>query len=149
MRVRTLIIASSLFVLAPLAHAASAPSQTVSIVLEDPTTDASVTKMQLRADHDAVKPGRVTFRADNRSKSEVHEVVVARDDGRKALPYDAKHDEVAEKRIRKLGEIGDLPAGKSGTVTLNLAPGEYVLFCNQPGHYHQGMFTYLTVTPQK
>jgi uncharacterized cupredoxin-like copper-binding protein len=139
------VIASLPFVLAPSSHAAGAPMQTIAIVLEDPTTDPSIAKMQLVADHDTVKRGRVTFTADNRSKAEVHEVVVARDDGRKALPYDRKRDEVVEKRIRKLGEIGDLPPGKSGTVTLNLTPGEYVLFCNQPGHYKQGMVAYLTV----
>jgi uncharacterized cupredoxin-like copper-binding protein len=145
MRSRTLVVVSSLFVLASAAHAASPASQTIAIELEDPSTDPSITKMQLVPDHDTIKRGRVTFTADNRSKSEVHEVIVARADGRKALPYDQKHDEVVEKRIHKLGEIGDLPPGKSGKLTLNLTPGEYVLFCNQPGHYHQGMFTYLTV----
>jgi uncharacterized cupredoxin-like copper-binding protein len=143
MRARTPMIALALLVLAPAVHAA-APSQTVAIKLQDPTTDPSITKMQIVADHATVKRGRVTFKADNQSKSEVHEVVVARDDG-KALPYDTKKDEVVEKRIRKLGEIGDLPPGKSGSVTLDLKPGRYALFCNQPGHYHQGMVTYLTV----
>ena len=143
MNIRTSAAALALFVLSAAGYAAT-PSQTVAIRLEDPTTDPSVTKMQIVTDRASVKPGRVTFKADNVSKSEVHEVIVARDDG-KPLPYDAKKDEVVERRIRKLGEIGDLPPGKSGALTLDLKPGRYVLFCNQPGHYHQGMATFLTV----
>ena len=131
-------------VLFPLAAGAAVPAQTVSIKLQDPTTGPSVTKMQIVADHSFVRAGRVTFKADNLSKSEVHEVIVARDDG-KTLPFDRKRDEVIEKRIPKLGEIGDLPPGKSGTLTLTLAPGRYLLFCNEPGHYEQGMKTALTV----
>jgi uncharacterized cupredoxin-like copper-binding protein len=132
-------------VLFPLAAGAAAPAQTASIKLQDPTSGPSVTKMQIVVDHQAVHAGRVTFTADNLSKSEVHEVIVARDDG-KAMPFDRKRDEVIEKRIRKLGEIGDLAPGKSGTLTLTLAPGRYLLFCNEPGHYAQGMKTALTVS---
>jgi len=49
--------------------------------------------------------------------------------------------------VRRLGEIPDLAPGKTGTLTVDLKPGSYVLFCNQPGHYHDGMSTVLTVVP--
>jgi len=64
---------------------------------------------------------------------------------------DAKHDRVIESRVRRLGEISDLAPGKTGRLTPHLRPGRYVLFCNQPGHYHDGMATELNnrspVTP--
>jgi Sulfocyanin (SoxE) domain len=34
----------------------------------------------------------------------------------------------------------------SGKLTLNLKPGPYLLMCNQPGHWHAGMWTKFTVT---
>jgi uncharacterized cupredoxin-like copper-binding protein len=77
----------------------------------------------------------------------VHEVLIVRDDGTKELPFDAKHDRVIEKRIRRLGEIADLAPGKTGKLTLNLKPGTYLLFCNQPGHYKDGMIAKVTVAP--
>ena len=87
------------------------------------------------------------FHAVNQSKNLVHEVIVARDDGANELPMDDKHTRVNERRVQRLGEIADLAPGKSGKLTLNLKPGTYVLFCNQPGHYHDGMSAKLTVVP--
>ena len=63
------------------------------------------------------------------------------------LPYSEKDSDVIERRVKKLGEISDLKPGASGTLTLPLRPGNYVLLCNQPGHYRQGMWTKLIVSP--
>ena len=126
---------------------AADPAQTVVIKLQDASIDPSIAHMRIVVDHDALKAGRVTFRAENQSKSLVHEVVIVRDDGVKELPFDAKHDRVIESRVRRLGEIADLPPGKAGKLTLGLKPGTYILFCNQPGHYKDGMVAKLTVTP--
>jgi uncharacterized cupredoxin-like copper-binding protein len=54
---------------------------------------------------------------------------------------------VIESRVRPLGEISDLAPGKTGKLTLNLKSGVYLLFCNQPRHYTDGMVTTLTVAP--
>jgi uncharacterized cupredoxin-like copper-binding protein len=62
------------------------------------------------------------------------------------LPYDEKVGRVIENRIKDLGEVSDLPPGKSGSLTLTLTPGNYLLICNQPNHYRAGMWTRLTVT---
>ena len=131
-----------------LASANAAPgSQTLGIKLQDSSTDPSIAHMHIVLDHDALKPGRVTLLAKNESKTLVHEVLVARDDGAKALPFDAGHDRVIESRVRRLGEIADLAPGKTGKLTLNLKPGSYLLFCNQPGHYKDGMVVKLVVAP--
>ena len=63
----------------------------------------------------------------------------------KPLPYIAAESEVDEDGIGDLGEVSELEPGKSGSLTLNLRPGKYVLFCNVPGHYMGGMWTLLTV----
>ncbi len=126
---------------------AAAPTQTLAIKLQDSSTDGSIAHMRIVVDHDALKPGPVTFQAENQSKNLVHEVLVVRDTGAKELPLNAKRDQVIESKLRRLGEISDLPPGKTGKLTLNLKPGTYLLLCNQPGHYGDGMFTRITVAP--
>jgi uncharacterized cupredoxin-like copper-binding protein len=137
----------SLFLSAVGPAFAAAPTQSLEIKLQDSTTQTSTAHMRIVLDQDSIRPGRVTFHAENQSKNLVHEVIIARDDGAKELPLDAKHGRVIESRIRRLGEITDLAPGKSGKLALTLKPGTYVLFCNEPGHYQDGMFTRLTVAP--
>jgi uncharacterized cupredoxin-like copper-binding protein len=124
--------------LAGAANAAPA-AELLGIKLQDSSTDPSIAHMRIVLDHTALKSGRVTLQAENQSKTLVHEVLIARDDAAKALPFDAKHDRVIENRVRRLGEIADLAPGKTGKLTLTLKSGTYVLFCNQPGHYKDGM----------
>ena len=62
------------------------------------------------------------------------------------LPYDDQEGRVIEKRIKDLGEVSDLPPSKSGSLTVRLVSGNYLLICNQPNHYKAGMWTKLTVT---
>ena len=139
-------LCSLLFVAAGEAFAA-APAQLLEIKLQDPSIDPSIAHMRIVLDQGTIKPGRVALHAVNQSKNLVHEVIVARDDGANELPMDDKHTRVNERRVQRLGEIADLAPGKSGKLTLNLKPGTYVLFCNQPGHYHDGMSAKLTVVP--
>lgn len=138
------MLCSLLLVVAGAAGAAT-PARTLGIKLQDPSTDLSIAHMRIVLDQNTIKPGRVTLQAENQSKNLVHEVIIGRDDGSKALPMDAKRDRVIESRVRRLGEIADLAPGKTGKLTLNFKPGTYVLFCNQPGHYRDGMVTRLTV----
>jgi len=126
---------------------AAAPTQLLEVKLQDPSTDPAITQMRIVLDQGTIKPGRVALHAVNESKNLVHEVVVARDDDGSELPMDSKRARVIESRVRKFGEIADLAPGKSGKLTLNLKAGTYVLFCNQPGHYHDGMSARLTVAP--
>lgn len=94
----------------------------------------------------SVPAGEVTFQASNDSKDTEHEMIVAPvPAGGKPLPFNAAEDRVDEEAAGALGEVEELDPGKSGTVTLNLKPGKYVLFCNIAGHYKAGMWTLLTV----
>ena len=127
--------------------AGAAPAQLLGITLQDSSNDPSITHMRIVIDHDTVKPGRITLLAENQSKTLVHEVLIARAPGAGELPFDAKTNRVIEKRVHSLGEISDLAPGKTGKLTINLRAGTYVLFCNQPGHYKDGMIAKLIVAP--
>ena len=126
---------------------AAGPAQSLGIKLQDSSVDPKIAHMRMVLDRDTLKPGRVTIEATNESKGLVHEVIVVRDKGEKELPYDAKKNVVVEKRIQPLGEISDLPPGKSGKLTLDLKAGAYLLICNQPGHYKEGMSARVSVAP--
>jgi uncharacterized cupredoxin-like copper-binding protein len=143
---RTAASAASLALLIAASAHAAVRTQVIDVKLQDPSTDPSVKGMEIVIDHHTVKAGRVELKAVNLSKSLVHEVLVLHDPGSKPLPYDTKNAEVNENHVHSLGEVGDLPPGHSGTLTLNLKPGKYLLFCNEPGHYADGMKTELTVT---
>lgn len=40
----------------------------------------------------------------------------------------------------------ELKPHTSGSVTVNMPPGTYILYCNIAGHYAMGMWTIITVT---
>lgn len=117
--------------------AVAASAETVKVSLEDNA---------IKLDHASVKQGKITFQVINDSITEEHEmVVVAKPAGE--LPYDAKTKRVIEKKIKSFGEVAELKAGAKGTLTVNLKAGDYVLICNIPGHYMDGMRVDFTVTP--
>jgi uncharacterized cupredoxin-like copper-binding protein len=102
--------------------------------------------MRVAASTHTVPAGDVTFAVTNASKVMVHEMVVAPIKSEKsALPYDKAGQKVDEDAAGHLGEVAELEPGKKGSVTLNLKPGRYILFCNMPGHYVLGMWTLITV----
>lgn len=134
MRVSKYLLAG--LVLMPLS-AGAAFAETVKVSLEDNA---------IKLDHASVKQGKVTFQVVNDSITEEHEmVVVAKPAG--DMPYDAKSKRVIEKKVKSFGEVADLKAGAKGKLTINLKAGEYVLICNIPGHYMDGMRVDFTVTP--
>ncbi len=93
-----------------------------------------------------VPAGRVTFNVLNVSGQMPHEMVVSMLDGPDAvLPYDADIDRVDESRIGALGEVEAIGPGIRDSMSLDMKPGNYVLYCNLPGHYSAGMWTRLKV----
>lgn len=92
--------------------------------------------------------GPTVIEAPNEGSVE-HELVVFKTNMDPAkLPTEAngevdeeKLDEVAE----EAGEVADVEAGETKSEEFKLSPGTYVMFCNLPGHYAQGMYGTLTV----
>jgi len=99
----------------------------------------------IELDKPSVKAGKVTFHVTNAPANKmVHELVVIRTDlAEDKLPM--KGNVVDEHKLKNLGEAHDMKPGRSRTLSLRLKPGHYVLICNQPQHYTQGMHTTLTV----
>ncbi|MEO8244686.1 MAG: plastocyanin/azurin family copper-binding protein [bacterium] len=108
--------------------------------------DMGMAMLGVKADLDTVKAGTVTFRVTNASKDIVHEMILSPlpADGA-ALPYVADDYKVDEDAANHLGEVSELDPGASGALTVDLTPGKYILFCNIPAHFMNGMWTVITV----
>ena len=107
--------------------------------------DMTKATMFLKADPGTVRAGEVTFLVANDSKAVVHEMILAAiADPTKAMPYIENENRVDEDRAGDLGEVSELEPGKSGSLTVTLKPGTYLLYCNIPGHYLAGMWTVIT-----
>ncbi len=91
--------------------------------------------------------GEVTFDVRNDAGQEHEFVVFETDLDADALPVDKVGDVKEDgKGVTHIDEIGGLQPGAGQAITLNLAPGNYVVICNLPGHYGQGMHSAFTVT---
>jgi uncharacterized cupredoxin-like copper-binding protein len=112
-----------------------------------PGMDQSKSPMQIKLSAATAKAGLITFKVKNSSKETVHEMIVAvlKEPG-KQLPYRAADSEVDEKKITSKGEVSELDPGKSGTLSVNLPAGKYLLMCNVAGHFAAGMWVGFTVT---
>ena len=110
------------------------------------TIDQSKATMGVKAMPDNAKPGVVTFKVTNNSKDTIHEMIVMKlDKAGDALPYVAAENRVDEDKAGDKGEVSELDPGASGSLTVVLQPGKYLLICNVPGHYASGMWTEFTV----
>jgi uncharacterized cupredoxin-like copper-binding protein len=95
------------------------------------------------------KAGSVTIDAPNEGKVE-HELVLFKTDMDPAkLPTEAGgavDEEKLDKVAQEIGEIADVEPGDSKSGQFDLKPGTYVMFCNLPGHYANGMYGSVKVT---
>jgi len=119
------------------APAAAAPAAASALVHR---VGVSLREFKVDTTASAAAAGKVTFTVRNTGTA-THEFVVLRTPKpAAALLNGARADESGN-----VGETGDLAAGASKTVTLNLKPGHYALICNLPGHYKAGQHTDFTV----
>jgi len=85
------------------------------------------TEFKIAASSDSVKAGDYTFKVDNKGQFP-HDLHIATPDG----------SEIAKTDV--------LRAGESGSVTVTLKAGTYMLWCAVDAHKAQGMLMNLTVT---
>ena len=112
-----------------------------------PGLDISKATMGIKTSTATAPAGIVSFQVTNTSKDTVHEMIVMYlKDPTKPLPYIDKDSKVGEDKAFDKGEVSELNPGKSGTVTLVLKPGKYLLICNVAGHFAAGMWTEFEVT---
>ena len=101
----------------------------------------------IAADPDSASAGEVTFDVTNDAE-QTHEFVVFQTDlAPDQLPTDEGGDvDEAGEGVELVDEIEDIEGGSTQSLTVNLDTGSYVLICNLPGHYAQGMHTGFTVS---
>lgn len=109
--------------------------------------------MRLIATPGGATAGPVSFRVHNVGTLTHELVVLPARAGRAA----GRRPVGADSRVPEVGSLGEasrdcgpgagkgIPAGATGWVTLTLAPGNYELVCNLPGHYTAGMSSNLLV----
>jgi uncharacterized cupredoxin-like copper-binding protein len=134
----------------------SACSGSTSTTAASPTSTAGAVTVQLKEfsitpSTTSIPAGKVTFNPENVG-GVTHEMVIIRtDDAPDALPTekDGTANEDA-KGLTGIDEVEDIAPGAPGSLTVDLAPGSYVMICNildsGNAHYSLGMRAGFTVT---
>jgi uncharacterized cupredoxin-like copper-binding protein len=124
--------------------ATATPAQGLS--MGKPGMDMNMATFSVKALPQRIKAGTVTFKVTNMSSDTIHEMILSPvADPTKPLPFDQANSKVLEDTAGHLGEVSELDPHKTGALTVDLAPGTYVLYCNIPGHFDGGMWTTVTV----
>lgn len=113
----------------------------------DGTVSATLADYSITLDQNSAPAGDVTFEVTNEA-GQIHEFVVLQTDlAADALPTDDAGDvnEAGDPGIVLVNEIEDIEGGATPTLAVTLDAGSYVLICNLPGHYGQGMFAAFSV----
>jgi uncharacterized cupredoxin-like copper-binding protein len=102
--------------------------------------NASLSEFKIASTSATAASGSVTFTVKNEG-TVTHEFIVMRTDlASDKLPASAegKVDEESTE-LKAIDEVEGLTPGTTKSLTVDLAPGHYVLICNLPGHYAGGM----------
>lgn len=95
------------------------------------TVNVSLKEFVVKPAPASITAGKVTFKVKNTGKID-HELVVLKTDTAPGKLTVKKNQAV---ETGKVGEVGPVKPGKSGSLTKTLAKGKYVLLCNLPAHY--------------
>jgi uncharacterized cupredoxin-like copper-binding protein len=127
------------------AVACSSSSSTASSAGSD-TGGVSATEKDFSIDlaTSSAPAGSVTFNISNQGPSAHEFVIIKTDDAPDALPV--KDNTVEEDKIDVVDEAEDIAPSTTATLTTDLEAGSYVIICNIPAHYEQGMHAAFTVS---
>jgi len=107
---------------------------------DEPATTVTVTSTSkaIQLDRESAPSGVVTFKVVN-TDTFVHSLVLIQTDvPHDKIPADPK-DASRPDRTGIVRETGAIAAGTTKQFSVKLAPGNYVLVCNEPAHYIVGM----------
>ena len=120
-------------------------SQNTSAPAGGAQVNVTLKEWSLTPDKTSVPAGGVTFTATNDGSFEHEMIVIKTGLAADALPIaGGAVDEGAAGDV--IDEIPAFASGATETLTVDLGPGAYVLFCNVGGHYQQGVRSAFTVT---
>lgn len=125
---------------------APAPSESPVAVETDLT--AEVKEWAISLNSTSTASGEVTFGLTNAGKIP-HEFIVVRSEisGESLLDQvDAATGRLDEAALDAIGEQPEFSPGETKILTLDLAPGRYVVLCNIAGHFSSGMYADLEIT---
>jgi uncharacterized cupredoxin-like copper-binding protein len=107
---------------------------------DEGAVSATLADFSITLDSNSAPAGEVTFDVTNDAQ-QTHEFVVFQTDlAEDQLPTDENGDVDEEgEGVTLVDEIEDIAGGSSQSLTVNLNAASYVLICNLPGHYQQGM----------
>jgi uncharacterized cupredoxin-like copper-binding protein len=127
------------------AVACSSSSSTTSSAGSD-TGGVSATEKDFSIDlaSSSAPAGSVTFNISNEGPSAHEFVILKTDDAPDALPV--KDNTVEEDKVDVVDEAEDIAPSTTATLTTDLEAGSYVIICNIPTHYEQGMHAAFTVS---
>lgn len=138
----------ALALLASLSIAACASPALAESVVKVSLTGETGAKMGMDLSAPSVPAGKVRFDVVNAASATGHEMIVVKLAAKgQTMPLDPAKHRIDEAAITSLGEVSGLKGGQSGTLTVDLKPGDYELVCNHKGHYEAGMYAPFTVTP--
>ena len=123
-------------------EATTEPEATASEPMD--TTVASVlSEWAVTADPTTVPAGEVTFEVSNTGAIPHELAIVHTDLAADALPV--ADGVVNEAELDVVGRVEEFAGGAESSGTFELEAGSYVLICNIPAHYSQGMHAAFTV----
>ena len=105
----------------------------------------TLSDFEIDLEEDSAPAGEVTFEIQNDGPS-VHEFVVFQTDlAEDALPTDDEGNVEEGGDLEPVDEVEDIADGDSADLSVDLESGDYVIICNVPLHYGEGMHTSFTV----
>lgn len=107
----------------------------------------TLSDFRVELEEGSASTGEVAFDVTNDAQ-QIHEFVIIKTDlPEDQLPTDESGD-VSEggEGVNVVDKIEDIEGGSSDSLTIDLEAGAYVLICNLPSHYLQGMHTAFTVS---
>ena len=109
---------------------------------EDTKLTATLTEYGIDLDMESIDAGGIEIVGSNEGKVP-HEIVLLKTD---TDAGDLKVEgPIAKEEGENLGEAEGIAPGADGSVQADLDAGHYILICNLPTHYEQGMHANLTV----
>ncbi|HJN92352.1 MAG TPA: hypothetical protein QGF05_06465 [Dehalococcoidia bacterium] len=125
-----------------LSTVAQRPISAQELKVEITLTEWSVAASAFSASGDTI-----IFNVTNRGRLPHELAIVASFADPGQLPLDASASVVDESRVAVVRRLPAFAAGGPRSLSVDLAPGRYLLICNVPGHYVAGMTSAFRVNP--
>jgi uncharacterized cupredoxin-like copper-binding protein len=106
----------------------------------DPTMRIALYSYQISIDQAQFEAGPITLYITNYSEKQPHEIALFRTDTPAEFLPRTLVDTVNAAMINPISSKVDVMPGITRKQSVNLSAGHYIILCNLPGHYDQGMY---------